>query len=98
EELKAGGEIEGYIVGVLEAHGGDLGGFIVLRGEAGKLAQLRGSERFQRYTLRAEFAVQDVGVVSVLLDAEAGRFVATANDITAHATAVAEEAEATLFK
>jgi len=82
EELKATGQIEGYTTGVLEPHGGDLGGFIILRGEPGKLAQLRGSEPFQRIRLRAGFAVQDIGVVSVLLDAEAGRFITTANEIT----------------
>ena len=83
DELKAAGDIESYPIGVLEPHGGELGGFILLRGEAEKLARVRGSEKFQRYTLRAGFAVQSIGIVSALLDSEAGRFVATANDITA---------------
>ena len=83
ERLKAAGDIEGYTIAILEAHGGDLGGFILLRGEAEKLARIRGSEEFQRYTLRASSAVEHVGVVSALLDSEAGRFVATANEITA---------------
>ncbi|HEY8870177.1 MAG TPA: hypothetical protein VIM30_12425 [Candidatus Limnocylindrales bacterium] len=83
EELKAAGDIESYTTGVLEAHGGDLGGFIILRGEPEKLGRVRGSEKFQRNSLRAAYAVQDVGVVTVLLDGEAGRFVSTANDITA---------------
>ena len=83
EELKATGEIESYTVGILEPHGGELGGFIILRGEAEKLARLRGSPRFQRQSLRAGFTVQDIGVVSVLLDSEAARFITTANDITA---------------
>ena len=83
EQLKTDGDIEGYTIGVLEPHGGELGGFILLRGEAEKLARVRASEAFQRYSLRATFAVQDIGVVSARLDAEAGRFVATANDITA---------------
>jgi hypothetical protein len=83
EQLKAGGEIESYSVAILEPHGGDLGGFIMLRGDPVKLAQLRASEAFQRLRLRAGFAVQNVGVVSALLDAEAGRFVAGVNSITA---------------
>ena len=82
EELKASGQIESYTTGVLEPHGGELGGFIILRGEPAKLAQLRASEPFQRFSLRAGFAVQNIGVVSLLLDAEAGRFIATANEIT----------------
>jgi len=82
DQLKAAGEIEGYTVGILEAHGGELGGFILLRGDPEKLARVRSSEAFQRNSLRAAFAVQNIGVVSVLLDGEAGRFVANANEIT----------------
>jgi hypothetical protein len=83
ERLKASGEIEGYTTCILEPHGGDLGGFILLRGDKDKLARVRASDEFARYILRAGYAVQHVGVVSAQLDAEAGRFVGTANDITA---------------
>jgi hypothetical protein len=83
EQLKASGEIEGYTVGILEPHGGELGGFILLRGDPQMLARIRSSEAFQRNSLRAGFSVQNIGVVSALLDGEAGRFVANANEITA---------------
>jgi hypothetical protein len=83
QQLKDAGEIESVTVGILEPHGGELGGFIILRGEPEKLARVRASEAFQRSRLRASAAVQDLGVVSLLLDAEAGKFVATANDMTA---------------
>ena len=82
-QRKAAGDIESIEVAVLEPHGGDLGGFILIRGEPQKLAQLRGSEEFSRLNVRAGFSVEGFGVVSALLDDEAARFVATANDITA---------------
>jgi hypothetical protein len=82
-ERKAAGDIESIEVAILEPHGGDLGGFILIRGEPQKLAQLRGSEEASRYNLRAGYAVEGFGVISALLDDEAARFVATANDITA---------------
>jgi len=82
-ELKAKGEIESLEVAVLEAHGGDLGGFILLRGDRDKLAAIRSSAAFQRILLRATFVADTVGAASVLLDNEAARFVGEANGITA---------------
>jgi hypothetical protein len=82
-ERKAAGEIESIEVAILEPHGGDLGGFLLVRGEPQKLAQLRGSEEFNRLALRGGFAVEGFGIVNALLDDEAATFVATANDITA---------------
>jgi len=79
----AAGDIESIEVPVLEPHGGDLGDIILIRGDPQKLAQLRGSEEFSRLNMRAGFSVEGFGVVSALLDDEAARFVATANDITA---------------
>lgn len=84
--LKDRGEIESYEVGILEAHGGDLGGFILLRGDAERLARLRGSADFQRITLRASAVVDDVGVISALLDGEAARYVGDSNAVTADLT------------
>ena len=82
-QRKAAGEIESVEVAILEPHGGDLGGFVLIRGEPEKLAQLRGTEEFGRLNLRAGFAVEGFGVVSALLDDEAAKFVTTANDLTA---------------
>ncbi len=81
--LKERGEIESYEVGILEAHGGELGGFILLRGDPERLARVRGSAEFQRITLRASAVVDDIGVISALLDSEAARYVGEANAITA---------------
>jgi hypothetical protein len=60
------GEIESFEAFQLEPHGGDLAGFCVLRGEAGRLAQLRGTEEFQRLNARAGLVVTNFGVVNAV--------------------------------
>jgi hypothetical protein len=64
--LQQEGRIQSFEVGLLEPHGGDLGGFILLRGSREQLAQLRLDEEFERMTTRATLVVQRVGVVSVI--------------------------------
>jgi hypothetical protein len=64
--LQQEGRIQGLEVGLLEPHGGDLGGFILLRGNREQLAQLRLDPDFERMTTRATLVVEGVGVVSVL--------------------------------
>jgi hypothetical protein len=61
--LQEEGEIEGFEPVFLEPHGGDLEGFILLRGEAEKLARLRVSEEFRQYSTRAALCVESFGVV-----------------------------------
>ena len=82
-ELQKRGEIESFQVGILEPHGGDLGGFILIRGERDRLGKLRASAEFERVTLRADFIVENIGVVSALLDGEAARYVGQAAALTA---------------
>lgn len=81
--LQQSGDIEKIEVAILEPHGGELGGFIMLRGEPERLGRVRASAEFQRLTIRGGFAVDDIGVVSALLDGEAARYVSQANDATA---------------
>jgi hypothetical protein len=81
--LKKRGEIESVQVAILEVHGGDLGGFLLIRGERDRLAKVRASAEFERLTVRAGFIVENVGVVSALLDGEAARFVGQAATLTA---------------
>lgn len=61
--LQGEGEIESFEPVFLEPHGGDLGGFILIRGESEKLAALRVSEEFTQFTIRAALYVENVGVV-----------------------------------
>ena len=52
--LQEEGVIESFEAVFLEPHGGDLAGFILIRGEAEKLASLRVSEEFQQLSTRVD--------------------------------------------
>jgi hypothetical protein len=57
------GTIESFEPVFLEPHGGDLNGFLLIRGEVSKLAALRTSEEFSQLVLRATLYVDGIGVV-----------------------------------
>lgn len=84
--LQQQGEIESFEPVLLEPHGGELGGFFLLRGEQAKLAQVRGSEEFLRLTLRAQLIAEDIGIVGAVLGerlaAEMSTFDQQVNDLT----------------
>lgn len=65
--LQQEGQIEGFEPVLLEPHGGELGGFFLLRGDEDKLARIRGSEEFERLTARAQLIVENLGVVGTFL-------------------------------
>lgn len=62
-QLQQQGAIEGVEAYLLAPHGGDLGGFAVLKGDEAKLDEVRRSEEFKRMVARAQLIVEDVGVV-----------------------------------
>ena len=66
-DLQSKREIENFEVAILEPHGGDLAGFILLRGEAAKLERLRRDPEFERRTARAQLIVDKVGVVGATI-------------------------------
>ena len=61
--LQEEGVIDSFEPVFLEPHGGDLGGFILLRGDAEKLASIRVSEEFTQFSIRAGLCVDNFGVV-----------------------------------
>lgn len=61
--LKEQGRILDFEPFLLESHGGDLGGFFLIRGEAPKIAELRVDAEFQKYVIRAGLMLSRVGVV-----------------------------------
>jgi hypothetical protein len=71
-ELQARAEIESFEPVLLEPHGGDLYGFILIRGTADQLHELRRSDDFRRISARAGLVVEQFGVV----DAHVGEGVA----------------------
>jgi hypothetical protein len=65
--LEQEGVIEGFETAILEPHGGDLQGFILLRGTEDSLAKLRGDDEFVRMTTRATLIVESVGVIGAAI-------------------------------
>jgi primosomal protein N'' len=65
--LQQDGEIESFEPVLLEPHGGELGGYFLLRGDKDKLARIRGSEEFERLTARAELIVENLGIIAAFL-------------------------------
>jgi hypothetical protein len=61
--LQEDGTIEGFEPVFLEPHGGDLNGFILIRGDAETLASLRVNEEFAQFAIRAGLVVDGFGVV-----------------------------------
>ena len=62
--LRQEGAIAGFEPVLLEPHGGDLGGFLLVRGDREALSRLRTDPEFVRMVGRAQLVVQNVGVVA----------------------------------
>ena len=65
--LQQEGVIEGFETAILEPHGGDLQGFVLIRGSQDKLAQLRVDDEFVRLSTRADLIVEGLGVIGAAL-------------------------------
>jgi len=62
-EQKASGQITSFEPVILSVHGGDLNGFILVKGEEAKLDALQRSDKFQDLTTKVDLNVQGVGVI-----------------------------------
>lgn len=62
-DLRERGEIESFEPVLLDAHGGDLAGFFLLRGDGERLDRLRRDGDFRRLSARAQLVVEGFGVV-----------------------------------
>lgn len=71
------GNVESFEPVFLQPHGGDLGGFVLARGERAKLDALVASAEFQRLMIRAQTIVENFGVVNCQMGAELQRQMAT---------------------
>ena len=69
-ELQRQGRIEGFEPVLLEPHGGDLEGFVLVRGEKDEIARLRGEEAFVRTIVGVQLVHAKVGVVTAYAGAE----------------------------
>jgi len=62
-DLQEAGTIEGWEPFFLEPHGGDLGGFFVVRGERDSIGRVRMSDEMAGLATRAQLIVDNFGIV-----------------------------------
>ena len=67
EKLKQQGDIESYEAVLLQPHGGELGGFILLRGQGERLMAAWQTEEFEQLTTKTRMIVDNFGVVPGLV-------------------------------
>jgi len=63
-QLQNDGKIESFEPVVLANHGGDLNGFVLIRGDASKLDQVRREEEFINNSVEANFCLENFGVIT----------------------------------
>jgi hypothetical protein len=63
-KLQSGGKIESFESVMLSHHGGDLNGFVILKGDAKKLAEVREEATFVEYHIEAGYCLEGLGIVS----------------------------------
>jgi hypothetical protein len=66
--LQQDGRIESFDVALLTPHGGDLDGFVLIRGSADQLDSLRGDDEFQRLAQQIDLIVDRFGIVVAVVD------------------------------
>jgi hypothetical protein len=71
--LERDGNIESWEVVLLEPHGGDLAGFVLLRGTTDQINTVRSDEEFERRTTRADLIVEGLGTVGALVEGGVAR-------------------------
>jgi hypothetical protein len=62
-QLQADGRIESFEPVVLGNHGGDLNGFVLLKGDPEKLDEIRREDTFQEFSIEANYCLENFGVV-----------------------------------
>jgi hypothetical protein len=75
-QMQSDGRIESFEVCLLQPHGGELGGFELIRGSEAQIDALRRSEDFERINTKASLIVDDLGIVDMLIGEGLGRAMA----------------------
>jgi hypothetical protein len=75
-QMQSDGRIESFEVCLLDPHGGELGGFELLRGSEEQIDALRRSEDFERINTKASLVVDDLGIIGAALGEGLGRSMA----------------------
>ncbi len=63
-KLQQEGKLEGFEPVLLNPHGGDLAGFVLIRGERAALDQIEAGDDFRRLLARAAAVADNVGVIA----------------------------------
>ncbi|HEY7269926.1 MAG TPA: hypothetical protein VH951_08870 [Dehalococcoidia bacterium] len=71
------GNVESFEPAFLQPHGGDLSGFVFVRGDQAKLSAMVASPEFQKLMVRGQTIVENFGVVNLLLGGEIMRQMST---------------------
>jgi hypothetical protein len=74
--LQQQGTIESFEPVFLQYHGGDLAGFVLIRGDREKLNALQSSEEFMRLSNRASLVVDNLGIINAYIGEELQRLTA----------------------
>jgi hypothetical protein len=69
QRLQGEGILDSIEAAILEPHGGDLGGFVLVKGDKEGLAQLRVDDGFVRTIVGVQLVHQNVGVAWAYTDA-----------------------------
>jgi len=73
--LQQEGKIERFDVTVLAFSGGDVAGFLVVRGTAEQIASVRRSQEFQQYVARGQLVASHVSVARAYVDEGLAQFI-----------------------
>jgi hypothetical protein len=66
-QMQSDGRIESFDVALLEPHGGELAGYVLLRGSEEQIDAVHHDETFQRLMQRADLIVDGLGIVPALV-------------------------------
>jgi hypothetical protein len=80
--LQQEGKIESVEPWFLAPHGGDLAGFLLLRGEREQLDEIQRSAEFERLQTRASLIVDRTGAINAYTGEALGRLMAQFEDAT----------------
>ena len=80
---QASGAIESFEVVFLAPHGGDLAGFMLVRGSHEQIGAMRANAEFQRINARAAAVVDGLGIIDATLGDGLGRAIATFQEVIA---------------
>jgi hypothetical protein len=62
-QLQSDGKIESFEPVMLANHGGDLNGFVLIRGDEAKLDEVRREEVFLNFSIEAGYCLENFGVI-----------------------------------